>query len=298
MPLAFTTRQIAGKNSVFLPDQKLKFNGKTLDLSTPLVMGILNLTPDSFYKQSRIKHTDQLIEQAGKMLEEGAHCLDLGASSTRPGSKPVSLHQEAERLIAPLKLLHKTFPNTWISVDTFRASIAQKAIKSGASMINDISGGTFDEKMLDLISSEQVPYVLMHLEGTYDTMHNLTIDASSIVDEVKRFFEKQTEMFLRRNAHQLILDPGFGFSKTLEANFKLLNSLDEINPGNFPLLVGVSRKSMIRKVLDIAPEDALNGTTVLHTLALQQGAAILRTHDVKEAVQCIKLLQFTKSAAN
>jgi dihydropteroate synthase len=294
MQTVFSFRQIAGKNSEFLPQQRFVFRGKTLEFDQPRIMGILNLTPDSFYQNSRIQHYDQLIRQANQMLEEGAHCLDLGAVSTRPGSGFVSLQEEADRLLKPLGLLQKNFPNVWISVDTFRSQIAKLSIDAGASMINDISGGTFDEHMFSVVAKNNVPYVLMHLLGTPENMHKQTLEAGEVIPKVKDFFEIQVDKLLRLGAYQIMLDPGFGFGKTLAANYKLFTGFETINPWNFPLLAGVSRKSMIRKVLDIEPENALNGTTILHTWALQQGATFLRVHDVKEAAECIRLWQYMK----
>ncbi len=294
MRTAFSFRQIAGKNSEFLPDQRLVFKGKTLELDQPKIMGILNITPDSFYQNSRIQHLDQLLNQANQMLEEGAHCLDLGAVSTRPGSGFVSLQEEADRLLEPLELLRNNFPDTWISVDTYRSQIAKQAIENGASMINDISGGTFDENMLPVVAKNNVPYVLMHILGTPETMHKQTLEANEVITKVKDFFAIQVDKLLSLGASQIILDPGFGFGKTLAANYKLFTGFETINPRNFPLLTGVSRKSMIRKVLNIEPENAINGTTILHTWALQQGATFLRVHDVNAAAECIKLWQYMK----
>lgn len=295
MQSAFTFRQIAGKNSEFLPDQKLDFNGKTLDISEAVVMGIINLTPDSFYKGSRIQHFDQLIRQAGQMLEDGAHCLDLGAVSTRPGGSDfVTAEEEADRLLEPLRLLHKNFPEAWLSVDTYRQSVARQAIAEGASMINDISGGTFDEHMFAFVADNNIPYVMMHLVGTPETTHNHTLEADEVIENVRQFYEKQVNKLLNLGARQLVLDPGFGFGKSLAANYKMFTGFEQFNPWNFPVLVGVSRKSMIRKVLGNDTDNALNGTSVLHSWALQQGATILRVHDVKEAAECTKLWQFMK----
>jgi dihydropteroate synthase len=255
-------------------------------------MGILNLTPDSFYQNSRIQHFDHLMNQANQVLEEGAHCLDLGAVSTRPGSEFVSLDEEADRLLEPLELLRKNFPDAWLSVDTYRSQIAKQAIETGAHMINDISGGTFDENMLSLVAKNNIPYVLMHILGTPETMHKKMLEASNVITKVKAFFEIQVNKLLSLGASQIMLDPGFGFGKTLAANYKLFTGFETINPWDFPLLAGVSRKSMIRKVLDIEPENALNGTTILHTWALQQGATFLRVHDVKAAAECIRLWHY------
>lgn len=288
--------KIAGKIKVFSADRKLRFGNKILDLNRPFVMGVLNLTPDSFYAASRLENQAAIVESADKMISEGAAILDLGAVSTRPGAKFVSENEEIDRLIRPLENLQKQFPETWFSVDTYRAAVARIAIENGASMINDISGGTFDNEMFPFIGSRNIPYVLMHIAGEQHDMHKYEIPSREVVKTVHQFFETQLEKLNALNATQIILDPGFGFSKTLAANYRLLSEIQHINPGNFPLLVGVSRKTMIQNVLRLKSEECLNGTSVLNTLALENGASILRVHDVKEAVECVRLWNFYREA--
>lgn len=288
--------KIAGKIKDFSADRKLRFGNKILDLNRPVVMGILNLTPDSFYAASRLDSQEAIVESAGKMISEGAVILDLGAVSTRPGADFVSEDEEVDRLIRSLENLQKQFPEVWFSVDTYRATVAKIAIENGASIINDISGGTFDEAMFPLIGSRNIPYVLMHIAGKQHDMHKHKILSHEVVKVVHQFFETQLEKLSAFNANQIILDPGFGFSKTLAANYRLLSEIQHINPRNFPLLVGVSRKTMIQNVLQLRSEESLNGTTILNTLALQNGASILRVHDVKEAVECVRLWNFFREA--
>lgn len=288
--------KIAGKIKDFSADRKLRFGNKILDLNRPVVMGILNLTPDSFYAASRLDSQDAIIESAGKMISEGAAILDLGAVSTRPGAGFVSENDEIDRLIRPLENLQKQFPETWFSVDTYRAAVAKIAIENAASIINDISGGTFDEAMFPLIGSRNIPYVLMHIAGRQHDMHQWQIPLQEVTKTVYHFFKTQLEKLGTLDANQIILDPGFGFSKSLAANYRLISEIQHINPGDFPFLVGVSRKSMIQNVLQLRSEESLNGTTILNTLALQNGASILRVHDVKEAVECVRLWNFYREA--
>ncbi|MCK9452385.1 MAG: dihydropteroate synthase [Bacteroidales bacterium] len=291
------TDKIAGKIKDFSADRKLRYGNKILDLNRPVVMGILNLTPDSFYAASRLDSQEAIIESAGKMISEGAAILDLGAMSTRPGAGFVSENEEIDRLIRPLENLQKQFPETWFSVDTYRASVAKIAIENGASIINDISGGTFDEAMFPLIGSKNIPYVLMHIAGQQHDMHQHKISSHEVVKVVHQFFKTQLEKLGTLNTNQIILDPGFGFSKTLAANYRLISEIQHISPGGFPILVGVSRKRMIQNVLQLKSEESLNGTTVLNTLALENGASILRVHDVKEADECVRLWNFYREAS-
>ena len=290
------TGKIAGKIKDFSADRKLGFGKKILDFNQAVVMGILNLTPDSFFAGSRMTNQTALIETASKMISEGAQIIDLGAVSTRPSADFVSENEEIDRLIRPLEILHKQFPETWFSVDTYRANVAKIAIENGASIINDISGGTFDDAMFPFIGSKNIPYVLMHIAGEQHNMHQKQITAQEVVKTVHQFFQTQLEKLTSFDANQIILDPGFGFSKTLAANYRLLAEMQQLNTGNYPLLAGVSRKRMIQNVLQQNAEESLNGTTVLNTLALQYGASILRVHDVKEAVECVRLWSFFKEA--
>ncbi|MBU3928934.1 MAG: dihydropteroate synthase, partial [Bacteroidetes bacterium] len=267
----------------------LSYNGRTLDLSTPTVMGILNLTPDSFFDGGKYQHQDNILESCAQMLQDGAKIIDIGGVSTRPGAPEVNEEEELNRVIPILQLLVKNFPETWFSIDTFRAGVARICLDNGASIINDISGGKLDGEMFNLIARHQVPYVLMHMHGTPQTMQQHPLQ-DAVVTEVAAFFKRKVTELTKLGANQMILDPGFGFGKSLEANYQLLKNMENLRIDQWPLLAGVSRKSMINKVLETHPDEALNGTTVLNTLALQNGANLLRVHDVKEAVECIKLV--------
>ena len=264
--------------------------GKLIDLSTPKVMGILNLTPDSFYDGGKLTSETDILVQAEKMLTEGATFLDLGGYSSRPGAEFVSEEEEIQRVLPVVELLLKEFPETLISIDTFRSEVARKTVKAGAAMINDISGGSLDENMFIKIGKLQVPYIMMHMRGTPEMMMQNT-NYNDLIKEVLFYFSEKIAKARSFGINDIIADPGFGFSKTTEQNFELLNALELFEVLNIPLLVGVSRKSMIHKTLNISAEKALNGTTALHAIALQKGASIVRVHDVKEAVECIKLTQ-------
>lgn len=252
-------------------------------------MGILNLTPDSFYQGSRIQSTTQAVDTAGQMIEAGADILDLGAMSTRPGAPEIDATDETNRLAPSLEAVRKAFPDAFISVDTYRAKIAHQAVRNGADMINDISGGEFDEEMFDTLAALKVPYVLMHTGGKPSSMQiNPTYE--EVVSDIAAFFNKNLTRLKSLGVSQVILDPGFGFGKTIEHNYRLLAGLQHFRQFQHPVMVGLSRKSMINKVLNINPEDALNGTSVLHTIALLNGADILRVHDVQAAVECKRLV--------
>lgn len=269
---------------------KFECNGKTLNLSTPAIMGILNVTPDSFYDGGKFNSEDNALRQVEKMIADGATIIDVGALSTRPFSEFVSEDDEWERLEKPLKNLRKAFPEMIISVDTFRSEIARKAVDSGADMINDISGGQMDDKMFETVVNLGVCYVMMHIKGT---PQNMQIDPvyQDVTKEVLGYFSSKLKMINSIGKTPVIIDPGFGFGKTVEHNYRLLNDLPRIKALGYPVLAGVSRKSMINKVLRTSPEDALNGTTVLNTICLLQGADILRVHDVAEALEAIKLVK-------
>lgn len=260
------------------------------DLSTAVVMGILNVTPDSFYDGGKYDGKKAWVQQIEKMIKEGAAIIDIGAASSRPGAQGLNADEEWSRLQPALFTARKQFPEICISVDTYHSIVAKNAISAGADMINDISGGVFDgEKMAAAVGKENTPYVMMHMQGMPHNMQKAPV-YDDVVGEIKNFFEKQIELFKKCGANNIILDPGFGFGKDLEQNYTLLHRLNEFESLGYPLMVGLSRKSMINKVLGIKPEDALNGTTVLNTIALMNGAKILRVHDVKEAVEAIKLL--------
>lgn len=260
----------------------------------PVVMGIMNVTPDSFFDGGKYQGLTSVLEHCQKMVAEGADILDLGAFSTRPGSERISDKEEIERIIPALKAIRKEFPNIPISIDTFRQSVAAQCIAEGADIINDISGGLFDEAMIPYIGKNHIPYILMHITGTLEGMHHEEIISEDVHEKVRQFLENQVNKLLEYGEQQIILDPGIGFNKTIECNFALLNDLDKYRVNGLPILIGISRKSMIYKTLGFTPQEALNGTTVLNTIALMHCADILRVHDVKEAVEAVKLVAMTK----
>ena len=262
--------------------------GKLIDLSTPKVMGILNVTPDSFFDGGRYKDESSILNQVENMLNQGATFIDIGAYSSRPNAPFVSEDEELQRILPIIKLLVDTFPNINISVDTFRSAIAKATIEAGAALINDISAGFLDENMLQTIANLHVPYIMMHMRGTPQTMQTLT-EYDNLVKDINFYFSERIAKARALGIIDLVLDPGFGFAKTLEQNFELLNKFELLNITELPLLAGISRKSMIYKTLDTTANNALNGTTALHMIALQKGAKILRVHDVKEAQECITL---------
>lgn len=264
--------------------------GQLVDLSTPRVMGILNVTPDSFYSGNRFNSDKEVLRQAEKLLEEGADFIDVGGYSSRPDAADVTLTEELQRVIPAVELILKNFPNALLSIDTFRSAIAQEAIEAGAALVNDISAGGLDPAMLSTVGRLQVPYIMMHMRGTPQTMQQHT-DYENLLETVIYYFTERMAAARKEGIHDLIIDPGYGFAKTVEQNFELLKQSDLLLSLESPILVGLSRKSMIYKSLSIPPEEALNGTTVLHTVALQKGASILRVHDVKEAVECVRLRQ-------
>ncbi|NTW24100.1 MAG: dihydropteroate synthase [Lentimicrobium sp.] len=277
------------KGTVFSETQFLQCGTKRLNLSTAVVMGILNITPDSFYDGGKHKSMSDLLSHAGKMIEEGASIIDIGAVSTRPGSTPVSPEEEKSRIFPVVEAILANFPEVVVSVDTYRAAIALECCNMGAGIINDISGGQADAEMFEIMGKQKAAYVLMHMQGTPQTMQ-LNPSYSNVTVDIADFFAEQLVKPGLHGKKNIILDPGFGFGKTTEDNYTLLNYLDAFLSFGLPLLVGVSRKSMINKVLNTSPEQALNGTTVLNTIALMKGASILRVHDVKEAVETIKLV--------
>lgn len=279
---------MTAKDTFFQTKKTLRIGGKIINLSQPKVMGILNLTPDSFFKDSRIQTEKKLLQEAEKMLAEGADFLDLGAYSSRPGAIDISTEEEEKRLIPAVKLMAKTFPEALLSIDTFRAIIAEKAIENGAHLINDISGGNRDAELFKTVGRLKVPYVLMHIKGTPQNMATNN-QYENMIQEMCFYFSEKIESLKQAGVNDIILDPGFGFAKNTDQNFELLKHLNDFQFLGFPILVGLSRKSMIWKSLNILPEQALNGTSILNTLALSAGASILRVHDVKEAKECIKL---------
>ena len=256
-------------------------------------MGILNVTPNSFYDGGKHKEINSIIHQVDKMLSEGADFIDIGAYSSKPSAEFVSEEEEIKRLVPIVKSLVETFPNIVLSVDTFRANVAKAAVENGVAMVNDISAGLLDEKMLETVAQLKVPYIMMHMRGNPQTMQSLT-DYNDIVKEMIFYFSERIQKARSFGISDIVIDPGFGFAKTLEQNYKVLHKMELFKILELPILVGVSRKSMIYKVLESSPQEALNGTSVLNTIALQKGAKILRVHDVKEAVECIKLVSKLK----
>jgi dihydropteroate synthase len=274
----------------------ITLNQQLLDLSTPRVMAIMNLTPDSFYDGGKLKNHEQVLAKVQQFIDEGASIIDLGGYSTRPGAADISVEEEISRVIPVVQLIREHFRAIPLSVDTFRSQVARAALEQGASMVNDVSGATADDLMLDLIAEYQVPYVGMHMRGTPQTMNTLT-DYQDIVFEIRYFFSTLAEEAAKRNINDLIIDPGLGFAKTIAQNFHLLYHLDAFKLLELPVLIGLSRKSMIYKTLNTTPENALNGSSALHMAALERGAHLLRVHDVKEAQECIKLFTQLRDAA-
>lgn len=264
-------------------------NGKKLSFESPLVMGVINITPDSFYDGGKYTSADAAIKQAERLIAEGADIIDLGACSTRPKAIDIGKEEELKRLLPVLDYLVKNYPGIIISVDTYRANVAKEAVKNGASIVNDISGGTMDDKMFETVASLKVPYILMHIQGTPDTMQ-VNPQYNDVVKEVEKFFSAQIKKLHKAGITDIIIDTGFGFGKTIEHNYTLLKNLHHFKMFGLPILAGVSRKSMINRVLKTKPENALTGTIALNTLALMEGANILRVHDVKEAKEVIKLV--------
>ncbi len=256
-------------------------------------MGILNVTPDSFYDGGTLKNDKDIQDKVENMLNEGATFIDVGAYSSRPNANHISEDEELKRIIPVIDLILKKFPKTLISVDTFRSKIAKQCIEAGASLINDISAGKMNDNMLQTIAELQVPYIMMHMKGTPQTMQQHT-NYDNLLKEVLFYFSERIGEARQLGVIDIIVDVGFGFSKTIEQNYELLNKLEHFNMLELPLLVGISRKSMIYKVLGNSPKEALNGSTILNTIALQKGASILRVHDVKEAMECITLTNLLK----
>ncbi|MBN2639918.1 MAG: dihydropteroate synthase [Bacteroidales bacterium] len=279
------------KNRHFQTNRSLQSGKNILDLSRPRIMGVLNVTPDSFFDGGRYTDEKTRIEQTRKMLAEGADIIDLGAVSTRPGAAEVSKDEELKRLLPTLKALVSEFPDVLFSIDTYRSEVAEQCLKAGASIINDISGGMLDAAIYEAVVKFNVPYILMHMLGTPKTMQQNPLSENS-TQIVKNFFEERVQYLSEKGITNIILDPGFGFGKTIEGNYLMLEELEKLRINNLPILVGVSRKSMIYKKLNITPQEALNGTTVVNTIALLNGADILRVHDVKEVREAIELTSF------
>ena len=269
-------------------------NSKLLDLSTPAIMGILNLTNDSFYDGGQHNSRKKALLKTEKMLDDGAKIIDIGAYSSRPKAKHISLDEEWQRIEKTLQIINKKFPQAILSIDTFRSEIARRSVDNGADIINDISAGNLDQQMFDTVADLNVPYIMMHMQGTPQNMQD-NPHYDCIEKEVANYFLNKVKTLQQKGLSKIIIDPGFGFGKTLEHNYQLLNNLEELHTQELPILVGISRKSMVYKVLETDAKNSLNGTTAIHTLCLSKGASILRVHDVKEAVECVKLINFAKN---
>lgn len=282
------------KSNTLTIQKTINIGGTLLDLSAPRVMGIINITPDSFFSGSRKQALGTILDAAEHMLEAGATFLDIGGYSSRPDAADVSAEEEVERIVSPISEIVRRFPEAYISVDTFRAKVAYEAVQSGAHIVNDIAAGNLDNQMIETVAGMKVPYIGMHMRGTPQLMQQYT-HYEDLLKEVTYYFSEKIDEAYRAGIKDYIVDPGFGFAKSVEQNFSLLNRVDHLQCLNKPMLIGVSRKSMIYKSLNIAAEEALNGTTVLNTVALLKGASILRVHDVKEAVQVVKLVNHLKA---
>jgi len=270
--------------------QTITCKGFLINFSMPKVMGILNLTPDSFYDGGKLQSEGAILKQAEKMLHDGATFLDVGGYSSRPNAEEVSLTKELQRVVPVIENLIKQFPEAVLSIDTFRSEVAKQGVEAGAALVNDISAGLLDENMLATVAHLHVPYVMMHMRGTPQTMQALTT-YKNVTQEVLYYFSGRIAAARKAGINDILADPGFGFAKTTDQNFELLSKLELFKNLDIPVLVGLSRKSMVYKTLGITPQEALNGTTALHTMALLKGASILRVHDVKEAIEVVKLVQ-------
>ncbi|HCY43163.1 MAG TPA: dihydropteroate synthase [Prolixibacteraceae bacterium] len=275
----------------------INLNGRLIDFSKPVVMGILNVTPDSFFDGGKYKTEKKVVKRAEEILEQGGTIIDIGAVSTQPGSDGVSTKDEIDRIIPAVKAVRKAFPEAVISIDTYRSWVAMKVIEDcGPCIVNDVSGGNFDVHMFETIGKLGVPYVLMHMQGTPIKMQD-NPEYEDIIRDISMFFTDRVKKLNKAGVKDVIIDPGFGFGKTLEHNYELLNRLDSFKVFQLPVMVGVSRKSMIHKLLGQKPEDALNGTSVVNTLALMGGADLLRVHDVREAVEAVRIMEMVRSTS-
>ncbi|MEN5195252.1 dihydropteroate synthase [Sphingobacterium faecium] len=269
--------------------QSINLKGQIMTFDRPIIMGILNVTPDSFFDGGQNNTIEQILIQTRKLLEEGADIIDIGAYSSRPGAALISSQEELDRALPAIAAIVSTFPDAILSIDTFRADVAEACIHAGVHLINDVSGGTIDPLMFETVAKLQVPYILMHMRGIPENMQQLTA-YQDIVTDVATYFGQKIAALRKLGVKDIILDPGYGFAKTIEQNYELLHRVDELHYFGLPLLGGISRKSMIYKKLGITPQEALNGTTALHTLLLSKGVKLLRVHDVKEAKQIVDLL--------
>jgi len=286
----FKNKVLQGKETIFSSKSTLNLNGRLFDIQKPKVVGILNITTDSFFDGGKYQTETQIIKRVEEMMREGADIIDIGAQSTRPGAEEVPLEEEIKQIQTASSLILKEFPEAILSIDTYRASVAKAGFDHGALMINDISGGTLDNQMLSSVAAMNIPYILMHSKGTPKTMQSLT-HYDNFIQEVILNLQERLYLAKELGIKDIIIDPGFGFAKSLDQNYSLLKKLSYINMLDCPILVGLSRKSMIWKFLELSPDEALNGTTALNTIALLNGAKIIRVHDVKEAKQTIKLVE-------
>ncbi|MEX2595498.1 MAG: dihydropteroate synthase [Salibacteraceae bacterium] len=269
--------------------KSINCKGTLIDFTTPKVMGILNITPDSFYDGSKLKTDAAILTQAETMLSEGATFLDVGGYSSRPGASDVPESEELRRVLPAIRLIINKFPDALLSVDTFRSNVARESVNAGAALVNDISAGLLDENMIPTVADLQVPYIMMHMRGTPQTMKTLT-DYEDVTLDILRYFSERIAVARKAGINDIITDPGFGFAKTIPQNFELLGKLELFKNLDVPFLIGISRKGMIYKTLNISPAEALNGTTALNSIAVLKGASILRVHDVKQAVEAVKLI--------
>ena len=277
--------------STFFPKTStLTCKGKLLDLSSPKVMGILNVTPDSFYDAGRYNDEKSILAQVEKMLTEGAAIIDIGGMSSRPGAKIIAIEEELQRVIPAIETVHKHFPSAIISIDTIHSKVAKYAIEAGAAMINDISAGSIDEELMASVAQLKVPYVLMHLQGQRENMQT-QVQYNDLIQDIIAYFERKIAQLQQHGVHDILLDIGFGFGKTQNHNYQLLKQLKDFQIFGLPILCGISRKSMIYNLLEIDAANALNGSTVAHTIALLNGCQLLRVHDVKEAVEAIRITE-------
>jgi dihydropteroate synthase len=287
----------APENSFFSTNQTLNVQGRLFDLRTPLVMGVLNVTPDSFYDGGRYQTESAILNHVEKLLGEGALFIDVGAYSSRPGATDISVEDESKRALFALQIIVRNFPHALVSIDTFRSDVAYAAVNEGACLVNDISAGDLDPRMFETVARLNVPYIAMHMRGNPTTMTSLT-GYENLLKEMVSYFQDKVNRLTQMGVKDVIIDPGFGFAKTVEQNFYLLNQLDYFKLLGKPIAVGLSRKSIIWKTLSISADNALNGTTSLNTIALMKGANILRVHDVKEAMDVVKLVSTLRNNHN
>jgi dihydropteroate synthase len=276
-------------NKLFHKNYQLNYKGTLISLREPKIMGVINLTPDSFYEQINPNNVNKVIDKLGEMIDEGVDMIDFGAQSTKPGASDISVHEELDRLLPTIENVVKYFPNLYVSVDTFRSDVAKKVLELGVGIINDVFGGKYDENMYNVVLEHQCIYIAMHIQGTPENMQNNPFYNNVTLEVTQQLSEIKFNLF-SKGFNNLVIDPGFGFGKTLEHNYELMNNLNHLQLLDVPILVGISRKSMIYKLLQNTPKDALNGTTTLNTVALLKGANILRVHDVKEAVEVKKIV--------